>query len=62
MRTIDHGARMPRDMLAANHALHDSSGAVVECNYSIDRKSGCDPVVVIEQAPQTFTPLNDAFL
>jgi hypothetical protein len=34
----------------------------VECNYSIDRKSGCDPVVVIEQAPQTFTPSNDALV
>jgi len=31
------------------------------CNYSIKHKSGSDPAVVIEQAPQTFTASHNAF-
>jgi len=33
----------------------------VVCNYSIKHKSGGDPTVVIEQAPQTFTASQNTF-
>ena len=44
-----------------NHTKAGAKVHLVVCNYSIKHKSGGDPAVVIEQAPQTFTASHNAF-